>query len=107
MLCSNSIDTIGKKCKARDEHCYLYKDAVKVLPLAFVDDLNGISRCGIESIALNTYLTTQIEPKKQKLHVADTNGKSKCVKMHVGKRNGFCPTIEVHGTEMPGVTEET
>ena len=38
MLCSNSIDTIGKKCRDRGEHCYLYKETAKILPLAMVDD---------------------------------------------------------------------
>ena len=46
MLCSNSLDTIGKKCRDRGEHYYLYKKTARILPLAFVDDLNGISKCG-------------------------------------------------------------
>ena len=107
MLCSNSIDTIGKKCMKRNEHCYLYKNTARILPLAFVDDLNGIARCGFDSIALNTFLTTQIELKKLRFHVADVKGKSKCVKMQVGKKHDFCPTLQVHGTIMPEVTEET
>ena len=107
MLCSNSIDTIGKKCMKRNEHCYLYKNTARILPLAFVEDLNGIARCGFDSIALNTFLTTQIELKKLRFHVADVKGKSKCVKMHVGKKHDFCPTLKVHGTIMPEVTEET
>ena len=107
LLCSNSIDKIGKKCFKRNEHVYLYKKKAKILPLAFVDDLNGISKCGIESVALNTFLTTQIELKKLKLHTVDKKGKSKCVKLHVGKSNGFCPTLKVHGTNMPEVSEET
>ena len=107
MLCSNTIDTIGKKCIQRNEHCYLYKNIAKLSPLAFVDDLSGISKCGFDSIALNTFLTTQIEMKKLRFHVADQAGKSKCVKMHVGKQHKFCPTLKVHGTTMPEVTEET
>ena len=81
MLCSNSIDSIGNKCKERNEHCYMYKNTVRILPLSFVDDLNGIARCGFDSIALNTFLTTQIELKKLRFHVADDKGNSKCVKM--------------------------
>ena len=34
-------------------------------------------------------------------------GESKCVKMHVGRRHAFCPTLQVHGTDMPEVNEET
>ena len=37
--CSNSIDTIGKKCYERWQHLYLYRKRVPVLPLGMVDDL--------------------------------------------------------------------
>ena len=56
-LCSNSVDTIGKKIRDRGETTYLYKNTVRVLPLAMVDDINAISKCGINSIALNTSST--------------------------------------------------
>ena len=108
LLCSNSIDKIGKKCKARNEHIYTYKKTAKVSPLAFIDDLSGIARCGIESVALNTFLNTQIELKKLKFHTADQEGKSKCVKLHIGgAKRGFCPKLKVHGTKMPEVLSET
>ena len=71
-----------------------------------MDDLNGIAKCGDESRSLNRYLVTQIEMKKLRFHTADKNGKSKCVKMHIGKPNIFCPTLKVHGSIMPEVTEE-
>ena len=58
MLCSNTIDTLGKKCQERGEHYYMYKKTARILPLAFVDDLSGISKCGFNSISLNTFLTT-------------------------------------------------
>ena len=61
VLCSNSVDTIGKKIRDRGETMYLYKNMVRVLPLAMVDDINAISKCGIDSLALNTYINTQIE----------------------------------------------
>ena len=93
MLCANSIDSIGKKCRDRGQHTYLYKKTAKILPLAFVDDLNGISKCGEESSALNIFLTTQIELKKLKFHVPDKEGKTKCHKMHIGKKHSMCPTL--------------
>ena len=108
LLCSNSIDKIGKKCKERNEHLYTYKKTTKISPLAFIDDLSGIARCGMESVALNTFLTTQIELKKLKFHTADQQGKSKCVKLHIGgAKSGFCPELKVHGTKMPEVSSET
>ena len=52
LLCSNSMDTLGKKCKQRGEHYYVYKNSARIFLLAFVDDLNGIAKCGFDSIAI-------------------------------------------------------
>ena len=68
--------------------------------------MNGIAKCGINSLSLNAFLTTQIESKKLRFHVAK-NGKSKCVRMHVGKDEELCPKLQVHGTTMPSVKEIT
>ena len=106
-LCSNTVDTIGKKCRDRGELHYLYKDTVRVLPLAMVDVLIGISKCGLDSIELNTFINTQIELKKLRFHVPDKDGKSKCHKMHIGNKQEWCSVLEVHGTVMTNVTEET
>ena len=73
--CSNSVDTLGKKCRDRGEHWYLYKKTARILHLAFVDDLNGISKCGAESSGLNTFINTQIELKRLRCHVPDKKGK--------------------------------
>ena len=78
-LCSNSVDTLGKKIRDRGLPTYLYRNVVRVLPLAMVDDINAITRCGIDSVDLNTYINTQIELKKLRFHVPDKNGKSKCL----------------------------
>ena len=106
-LCSNSVDTIGKKLRDRGEAAYMYKNMVRVLPLAMVDDINAISKCGMDAIALNTYINTQIELKKLRFHVPDKDGKSKCHKMHIGEPSATCPTLKVHGTVMENVTEDT
>ena len=71
------------------------------------DDLNGVARCGMESVALNTFITTQIELKKLKFHTPDKDGKSKCHKIHVGKNHDACSVLQVHGTVMEGVTHDT
>ena len=54
-LCSNSVDTLGKKCRDQDQHIYLYKNTSKVLIFAMCDDLN--------------------ELKKLRFHIPDKNGK--------------------------------
>ena len=106
-LCSNSIDTIGKKIRDRGFPSYLYKNTVRVLPLAMVDDINAISRCGLASVSLNTYINTQIELKKLRFHVPDQDGNSKCHKMHIGGNKEMCPELKVHGTVMEGVEQDT
>ena len=95
-----------QKCQDRGENFYWYKGIVQILPLAMVDDLNGIAKCGLQSVALNSFLTTQIEMKKLKFHVPDEKGKSKCHKIHVGGNIKFCPQLKVHGTEMESVDHD-
>ena len=67
MMCSNSIDTVGKYCEA-DGHIYKYKNISKVIPLAMVDDLLSVSPCGTKTIAMNVTINTLIELKKMKFH---------------------------------------
>ena len=67
-LCSNSVDKLGKKCRDQNQHIYYYKKKSKVLIFAMCDDLNGVAKCGLESVALNTFITTQIELKQARLH---------------------------------------
>ena len=58
VLCSNSVDKIGKNCVNNNKYCYIYKNAVKIPPLGMMDDLLCISKCGIESVELNAYMNT-------------------------------------------------
>ena len=106
ILCSNSIDTIGKKCKNMSKHYYLYKKSVRIFPLAFVDDLGGISKCGSQSLSLNSFINTQIEHKKLRFHTTDVKGSSKCHKLHIGRVTRDCPALKVHGTEMLEVKDD-
>ena len=56
LLCSNHIDTIGRRCADTGKYMYKYKTSTNVLPLAMVDDLLGVAECGLDSLALNTFL---------------------------------------------------
>ena len=76
--CSNSIDKIGGKCQTTGSDFYLYKKRTRIFPLGMVDDLLSVSACGHDSVAMNTYLTTQCELKKLRFHVPDDKGKTKC-----------------------------
>ena len=86
---------------------YKYKYKVDIVALAMVDDLLGIAPCGLESLALNTFINVQIEMKKLKFHTPGPEGKTKCHKIHIGRKNEFCPTLLVHDTVMPEVASDT
>ena len=45
-----------------------------------IDDLAGISKCGCDSIELNSYINTKIKSKKL------TCGADKCKTMHISKK---------------------
>ena len=105
--CANSIDKIGQKCQNRGENLFLYKKMVRVLPLSMVDDILTISKCGNSSLELNTFVNAQIESKKLKFHTPDVNGKTKCHYLHIGKSSNLCPELQVHGTKMERVTEDS
>ena len=107
LLCSNHIDTLGRSCRSTGKHTYSYRNQVEVLPLAMVDDLLGVARCGHDSLELNTFINTQMELKKLQFHTTDINGKSKCNVMHVGKKSVICPQLKVHGTAMLNISHTT
>ena len=91
---SVQIDSIGKECSEKGENIYLYKNSVPIPPLSFIDDIAAFSKCGLNSIKMNTFLNTKIEMKKLQLN------KEKCKKLHFGKSNLICPELNVHGSEM-------
>ena len=105
--CSVSIDKIGRDYSVQRDSLYSYKNKVKILPLAMVDDILAITSCGLESIMMNTYINTQIEMKKLRFHTPDDNMKTKCHKIHIGKTNSYCHILKVHGEEMPAVSNDT
>ena len=45
------------------------------------DDLDGVSNCGLDSVALDTFITAQIELKRLKFHTPYAEGKSKFVSL--------------------------
>ena len=104
MMCSNSIDKVGKFFKEDDQY-FLYKNLVRVIPLACVDDLLSVSKCGFESVKMNCSMNTLIELKKLEFHIQETGKKSKCHKLHVGKPNKMCPKMKVHGIEAETISE--
>ena len=85
----------------------MYRHMVNIMPLSMVDDLLDIARCGLEYVAPNAHINVQIELKSLKLHTQDKAGKSICHQMHIGKPNHTCPKLQVHGTKLGQVSEDT
>ena len=106
IMCSNSVDTIGKKVWITGETCYKYKSSVRILPLAMVDDILAICICGTHSLSTNTMINSKIEVKKLKFHTPDREGKTKCHKLHIGVPNIACPQLKVHGANVENVTSD-
>ena len=106
MECSNSVDMLGRLCMDRGVHYYKYKNMVRVLPLAMVDDILRIGLCGNNSLALNTFINTHMEMKKLQFHTPDVSGKSKCHTLHIGAPSKYCPELRVHGSPMQVVSKD-
>ena len=107
ILCSNAIYKIGRKCRDSGNFIYRYKNWAEILPLAFVDDLNAIAKCGSDSQNMNTLLNTEIEMKKLSFHTTTGSINSKYLQMHVGKPKAECPQLKVHGYDMQKVSNVT
>ena len=92
IMCSVQIDEIGKEALERNEYLYNYKN-VKIPPLAMMDDLATISKCGTESIESNAFINAKIEEKTLKLN------QQKCHQLHISRQTNDqskCQQIRVH-----------
>ena len=85
--CSNQIDTFGKECLQESKLLYSYKDGLGVPPLAMVDDVLAVSRCGVESVEMNAFLNQKTRMKKLQF------GPDKCHQLHVGEYKIKCPDL--------------
>ena len=72
IFCSNSMDSLERKYP-KSTKCipYRYEEIVEVPLLSYIDDINKVSKCGIEALESNAYITTQIELKRLKFNVGD------------------------------------
>ena len=106
ILCSNSIDKIGKY-SLENKQVYKYKNIAGVIPLSMVDDLLAVAQCGFQSVEVNASINTLIELKKLKFHVPEKNKPGKCHFLHIGKPNRYCPGMKVHGVDVHQIHETT
>ena len=84
---------------------YRYKEKISVPHLSYIDDLLGISKCGIEALNSNIFLTLHIEMKRMNFNVGGPNKKSKCHRMHVGPKHNECYKLSASNRIMQEVTE--
>ena len=106
IVCSNTIDSIGKECERRKEMNFKYKSQVSILPLAMVDDLMSVSKCGLSSVIMSSYINTKIEMKNLLFHKSNKEKKSKCHYMHIGQKDLNCSIPKVHDENMEEVYED-
>ena len=83
LCCSVQVDTFGKECVHKRKYLYEYKDEVGIPPLAMVDDLALISKCGLDSVLINGYINQKTNIKKLQFGV---DSATKCI---LGKRTTF------------------
>ena len=82
LKCTVQQDTLGRDLLSSDEGfaLYTYKGIVDIPPVCFLDDVLGLSKCGIETTELNCAINSKMEAKNLLL------GKDKCEVMHIEKR---------------------
>ena len=99
LCCSVTIDTIGKECIEEKRNLYYYKKKVAVPPLAMIDDLLCLSKCGINSVKANAFINAKSNIKKLQF------GVSKCHKMHIGVPRKKCPDLYVDNWKLRKTNE--
>ena len=85
LLCTTTMDKLGKEVYADPALVYNYKGKVPVPPMAMVDDIISASKCGSTTVTLNAAINSFIERKKFTLSA------NKCSRIHMGKQ---CKTVQ-------------
>ena len=99
LKCGNSIDKICKTAFEEKENVHFYRNSVPVPPLALIDDIIAMAKCGTQSAKLNGFLNGQVNTKKLQL------GVKKCHKIHVGKNQSVCPDLLIDNWKLKPSTQ--
>jgi hypothetical protein len=106
LLCSNSMCAVEKRSKSSTNYSdYLYKGLLEVPLLSYIDDMNKISKCGLNTLENNVILTKQTEMKRLNFNVGNENKKSKCHRLHVGRARNECINLTVRNKDISNVHE--
>ena len=98
LLCTSSIDMLGKSSDSTPQTLYQYK-GVPIPPLGMVDDIICVTNSG-KSENMNNLINTFIENKNLRL------SSTKCYQIHIGKGHTTCPKLRVHDKEMKETEKE-
>ena len=103
LLCTTSMDKLGKLMYSKDKLLYKYKGKVDTPSLGMVDDILSINECSEKAVEANAKINTFIEYKKLKL------SESKCSRIHISSKKGNeleCPQLKVHEKDMKTTDKE-
>ena len=64
LMCSTSMDKLGKEVNDDPSLVYKYRNMVDVPPLEMVEDIITTSECGTPTVALNATVNSFVERKK-------------------------------------------
>ena len=64
LMCTNTMDKLGKEVYADPSLAYKYRGIVDVPPLEMVDDVITASKCGTTTVTLNAKVNSFVERKK-------------------------------------------
>ena len=91
LKCTATMDKLGKQAYKDPNLLYKYKNIVDIPPLQMVDDVIAASKCGKQTILVNSAVTTFVKLKK--LELSD----KKCARLHIGKNPcNSCPQVMVN-----------
>ena len=103
MLCTATMDKLGKLMYQNEKLLYKYKGKVGIPALGMVDDIISIQKCKSGASQTNGIINGFIESKKLTL------SKDKCNKIHISKKpkkNKECADLKVHDEKMSDSQKE-
>ena len=102
LMCTTSMDKLGKEVYQDPELVYKYRGKVQVPPLEMVDDVISASKCGSTAVTLNACINSFMERKKLSL------SGEKCSRIHIGNKTNKleCAALKVHNEDMKNSEKE-
>ena len=103
LLCTTSMDKLGKMMYRDKDLAYKYKGIVETPSLGMVDDILSVQKCSDDALKANAVINAFVEGKKLTL------SSKKCHRIHVQKKSSDgkdCPELKVHDAKMADSKQE-